>query len=99
VLMCVLMILLPALILWYAWKWPKQKVWVIDLMNRKFLNKWFLLYILGWLNAISLFYLTKSIWDSLHLYIDLVDVKILLQIILDLLYNMKYCQGIKSQNP
>ena len=22
--MCVLMILLPALILWYAWKWPKQ---------------------------------------------------------------------------
>jgi hypothetical protein len=26
VLMCVLMILLPALILWYAWKWPKQKV-------------------------------------------------------------------------
>lgn len=26
VLMCVLMILLPALIFWYAWKWPKKEV-------------------------------------------------------------------------
>ena len=24
--MCILMIILPALIFWYAWKWPKQKV-------------------------------------------------------------------------
>ena len=30
VLMCVLMILLPVLIFWHAWKWPKQKVWSID---------------------------------------------------------------------
>ncbi len=40
VLMCILMIILPVLIFWYAWKWPKQKVWIIDLMNRKLLDKW-----------------------------------------------------------
>ncbi len=36
--MCILMIILPALIFWYAWKWPKQKVWVNDLMNRKLVD-------------------------------------------------------------
>ncbi len=40
------------LIVWYAWKWPKQEVWVIDLMYKKLLDKCFIHYALYWWNII-----------------------------------------------
>ena len=42
-------------------------------MNRKLGDKRFVLYILGWLNIISLFYLTKHLRFTLLIYREIMD--------------------------